>query len=98
MDKRETVETRSVWGLPSDLDNFLLIFNEIKRRIPDEYQHTAEIEFEDDEIRVSYLRPETDGERRDRVERDAIKAKRKEFNELRTLDRLMKKYNKGGDV
>jgi len=91
---------------PTNLQEFVLFFNEMLRNIPEQYKDSAEIEVSSEgyygespyaAIKVSYERPETEEEKKEREKRERSQKLSQKERELAELERSKKKYESFDD-
>ncbi len=96
------VKSELIDYIPVKYSEFIEHFTNAFSRIPDQYKHSAKVEFtnkpvawEDDTetlVEVCYVRPETNIEYRDRIERDNKSAWQEAVRERKLLETLKAKY------
>ena len=87
------IKEELLYLFPTNLYDFIGWLEKQGKYIPEEYKNEAYITIDNEELEISFLRPETDEEEKKRISISILKQKKKEERDKSLLMRLKKKYN-----
>ena len=96
MSKRKITSYRKkelVYLFPTKLYDFIEWLEEQGKYIPKQYRNEAYITINNEELEISFLRLETDGEEKKRINTSILQQKKKEERDKSLFVKLKKKYN-----